>query len=84
MPSEITLTSATSLSITLNPTPEIGSSVHFVNGNHHVPAVITAPAYPFGDGTGQALTVFPVGEPPFTTVASQDAAAAPATWHWPE
>lgn len=32
----------------------------------------------------QALTVFPVGQPPFTTIAAYDDEATPATWHWPE
>lgn len=70
--------------------PSVGRVVHFVNGGKHVPAIITDPAFVVPEGvgelTGQALTVFPVGEPPFTTVALHDATATPlgGTWHWPE
>lgn len=67
-------------------TPSVGRIVHFVYGDRHVPAIITDAAYSLGDGAPdvQALTVFPVGEPPFTTVATIDTSCAPATWHWPE
>lgn len=70
-------------------TPSVGRMVHFVHGEAHVPAVITDPTFLVQekgkpDWAGQALTVFPVGEPPFTTVAAHDAGGAPATWHWPE
>ena len=67
--------------------PSVGRVVHFVFGDRHVPAIITDPAFDVeGQPTGQALTVFPIGEPPFTTVAHQDASDAPegGTWHWPE
>lgn len=69
--------------------PSVGRIVHFVNGDQHVPAIITDPAFtiehPGGDtGITQALTVFPVHGSPFTTTAEQDADCAPATWHWPE
>ena len=66
--------------------PSVGRVVHFVYGGVHVPAIITDPhavVADFGPGA-VALTVFPVGEPPFTTVAEGDATAADATWHWPE
>lgn len=73
--------------------PSIGRVVHFVYGSQHVPALITdpaAPVVPLFDEDGnerepqQALTVFPVGSAPFTTVAAEDADGAPGTWHWPE
>jgi hypothetical protein len=48
--------------------------------------MITDPAFVPADGqpAEQALTVFPVGEPPFTTVAHEDPEHHAATWHWPE
>lgn len=69
--------------------PSVARMVHFVYGDTHVPAIITDPAFVVHetgqpDWTGQALTVFPVGEAPFTTVALLDAGGAAATWHWPE
>lgn len=69
--------------------PSIGSIVHFVYGDQHVPAIVTDPAFVVRedgkpDWTGQALTVVPVGIAPFTTVALCDENHAPATWHWPE
>ena len=70
--------------------PSVGHIVHFVYGDKHVPAIITDSAFVVHDGastvTTQALTVFPVNEPPFTTVALHDATEAPigGTWHWPE
>ena len=66
--------------------PMIWGRVHFVNGDTHVPAIITDPAYAQGQGMpdAQHLVVFPVGEPPFTTVATIDPDGNPATWHWPE
>lgn len=69
-----------------DPQIHIGARVHFMYGNTHVPAIITDPAWSLGDGAPdvQALTVFPVGEPPFTTVATIGNHAEPATWHWPE
>ena len=60
--------------------PSVGRVVHFVNGDQHVPAIITDPA----NGLTVHLTVFPVGEPPFTTLAGYDPNSATATWHWPE
>lgn len=71
--------------------PVIGSDVHFVYGDTHVPAIITHPAMDGQTEDGriipaieQALTVFPVGASPFTTQAIQDERGTPATWHWPE
>lgn len=62
-------------------TPAIGRVVHFVYGDRHIPAIITDPA----NGLTVHLTVFPVGESPFTDLAGQDEAAkAGGTWHWPE
>ena len=63
-------------------TPSIGRVVHFVHGDQHVPALITASS--IADSFGQALTVFPVNEQPFTTVADEDEDMRPSTWHWPE
>lgn len=68
--------------------PSIGRVVHFVYGDQHYAAIITAPAAreigPDGAIEGQGLTVFPPGDAPFTTVAMHDENCAPATWHWPE
>jgi hypothetical protein len=71
--------------------PSIGRIVHFVYGDREVPAIITDPVFhrfdadhPRGEGTEQALTVFPVNAPPFTTAAPFDDSGAAATWHWPE
>lgn len=69
--------------------PSIGRVVHFVYGEQHLPAIITDPNYLMQedgqpDWYGQALTVFPVGAAPFTTVATLNDAGAPGTWHWPE
>ena len=69
------------------PAPSVGILVHFMYGDQHLAAFVTDPAFVTPDeGTtaSQALTVFPVGAPPFTTVATFDPDAAPATWHWPE
>lgn len=63
-------------------TPSVGRIVHFVNGDQHVPAIITDPGEQAD--SEQHLTVFPVDAPPFTTVASHSTEATPATWHWPE
>jgi hypothetical protein len=61
--------------------PSIGRMVHFVYGNAHVPAIITDPA----NGLTVHLTVFPVGDLPFTDLAGQDEdGKAGGTWHWPE
>lgn len=60
--------------------PSVGRIVHFVYGDAHIPAIVTDPA----DGVTVHLTVFPVGEPPFTVVAEMNDAATPGTWHWPE
>jgi hypothetical protein len=74
-------------------TPSVGRIVHFVYGDLHFAAIITAAhgrtVEHEADGTerlaeGQALTVFPPGAPPFFTVAPHDEDRAPATWHWPE
>lgn len=71
--------------------PSVGRVVHFVNGDKHVPAIITEPEVKTPDPVGgvdmawEALTVFPVGEPPFTTLAAYDpTGTTSATWHWPE
>jgi hypothetical protein len=70
--------------------PSVGRVVHFVYGDTHVPAIVTEPEVRTPDPIGgvdmvwEALTVFPVGEPPFTTVAAFDPGCSPATWHWPE
>jgi len=69
--------------------PSVGKIVHFVHGGQHVPAIITDPSFVVRetlqpDWEGQALTVFPVGEPPFTTIACQSDDNVEATWHWPE
>lgn len=67
--------------------PSEGRIVHFVYGDRHYAAIITDPYhYPPGqyESDGQALTVFPPGDAPFSTIAVFDAAGAPATWHWPE
>lgn len=76
------------MSETTQQVPSVGRVVHFVYGDQHVPAFITDPAFRVAtdsyDAIEQALTVFPVGEAPFTTCAQHDAAGAPATWHWPE
>lgn len=68
--------------------PSVGRVVHFVYGGQHVPAIITDPAFVVPEGAtefvGQAMTVFPVNAPPFTTVAAYDEAATGGSWHWPE
>jgi hypothetical protein len=71
--------------------PSVGRVVHFMYGDQHIPAIITDPAFRTPDPIGgvdiewQALTAFPVNEPPFTTLAAHDERAdTPATWHWPE
>lgn len=68
--------------------PSIGRIVHFINGDLHLPAIITDPAFDASDGapTEQALTVFPTGKRPFFAVAHEDSSDTPkpATWHWPE
>jgi hypothetical protein len=68
--------------------PAIGRVVHFVYGSRHIPAIITDPAFEVAgyptDKIKQALTVFPVGEPPFTTIANYDEHCISSTWHWPE
>jgi len=67
------------------PAPSVGRVVHFMYGDRHLPAIITDPAFIAPDESVlQALTVFLVGAPPFTTYATLDPSAAPATWHWPE
>lgn len=68
--------------------PSIGRVVHFVYGDQHYAAIITATHSrldgPEGRIEGQTLTVFPPLDPPFTTVAGYDEGGAPTTWHWPE
>ena len=72
--------------------PAIGSPVHFVYGDRHVPATIIDPAFVIahpesaGGGTSvtQALGVLSLDGGYFTTTAEHDAGGAPATWHWPE
>lgn len=70
------------------PVPSVGHIVHFVYGDHHVPAIITDPAFRVVtdsyDAVEQALTVFPPNAEPFTTCAKQDEGRVPGTWHWPE
>jgi hypothetical protein len=63
-----------------NQVASVGRVVHFVYGDKHVPALITDPA----NGITVHLTVFPVGEDLFTTIAGYDESCTPATWHWPE
>lgn len=60
--------------------PSVGRVVHFVYGDRHLPAIITDPA----NGLTVHLTVFPVDEQPFTTLAGYDPDGKPASWHWPE
>lgn len=66
-------------------TPALGDRVCFVYGDRHLPALISNPDHrtdspePFQ----QEVTVFPEGEPYFSTVARYDPAGTPATWHWP-
>lgn len=50
--------------------PSIGRVVHFVNGDQHVPALITDPNH---NDQGECALV-----------AAFDPEGAPATWHWPE
>jgi len=58
---------------------KLGDWVVFVHGARKVPAIVTDPDY---DSNGaQALTVFPVNDAPFATIASYDANASGATWH---
>jgi hypothetical protein len=68
--------------------PSTGRIVHFVYGDQHYAAIITAPAArqigPDGTIEGQGLVVFPPGDEAFTTVAVNDESGAPGTWHWPE
>lgn len=69
--------------------PSIGRVVHFVHGDQHCAAIITAVSSRLrgsdgSDTEGQTLTVFLPMEQPFTTVAEHDEAGAHATWHWPE
>jgi hypothetical protein len=68
--------------------PRVGRVVHFVYGNVHCAALITAVDFhvpdPIGgvDIVGEALTVFPPNEAPFTVVTSEGTSSG--TWHWPE
>lgn len=72
-----------------NQTPSVGRVVHFVHGDQHYAAIITAvysreiqgdkpPVY------GQTLYVIPPMDQPFSTVAELNDACVPGTWHWPE
>lgn len=64
--------------------PYLGADVHFVFGDRLFAAKITDPAYALpGGAIEQALIVFSVNDPPFTTVARYDRNGASATWHWP-
>lgn len=69
--------------------PSIGRVVHFVYGDTHFAAIITDPAWPvevegLAPTVAQALTVFPAGQLPFTTVAAYDPQGSGGSWHWPE
>lgn len=66
--------------------PMIWGRVHFVYGGKHIPAIICDPHYSPGPDMPnmQALVIFPINNPPFTTVATCDPEGADATWHWPE
>ena len=70
--------------------PSVGRVVYFVHGDQHYAAIITALEFhvpdPIGgvDIVGEALTVFPPNEPPFTVVTSRSAMPASGCWHWPE
>ncbi len=74
--------------------PSVGRVVHFVYGGTHLPAIITDPDFLVHedeqpDWRGQAMTVFLVNAPPFTTVATHQNEIEPGTWlngtwHWPE
>jgi len=71
------------------PAPSVGRIVHFMYGDQHCAAIITARHSRMMDASenhqeGQTLCVFPPMEAPFSTIASYDPDAAPATWHWPE
>ena len=71
------------------PIPTIGSDVHFVYGDEHVPAKVINPTFwiehPGGAvGVTQSLAVFSLDGGFFTTTAECDPAGRPATWHWPE
>lgn len=69
--------------------PSIGRVVHFVYGDQHYAAIITAVSSRLIEGEGepqygQTLFVMPPMDTPFSTVATLDESCAPATWHWPE
>lgn len=70
--------------------PSVGRIVHFVHGSAHYAAIITAPDYTYPDPVGgvdiqgDALTVFPPNEAPFTVVTNNDESGTSGTWHWPE
>lgn len=72
-----------------NQKPSVGRVVHFMYGDEHYAAIITAVHSRLIEGEGepkygQTLTVFPPMAAPFSTVAEMNEACAPATWHWPE
>lgn len=69
--------------------PSIGGVVHFVHGDQHYAAIITAVHSRLieneGDPQhGQTLFVMPPMDAPFSTVAEYSADCVPASWHWPE
>lgn len=69
--------------------PSIGRVVHFVYGDVHYAAIVTAQDSRLIEGDkppvyGQTLVVFPPMDASFTTVATLDPMCAPGTWHWPE
>jgi hypothetical protein len=66
--------------------PSVGRIVHFVYGDQHYAAIITAVAtVQEGEIVGETwLIVFPPNQAPFTTRAQQDQFGNPSTWHWPE
>lgn len=69
--------------------PSVGRVVHFMYGDEHYAAIITAQDSRLIEGEadpvyGPTLTVFPPMDAPFTTVAALDPDCAPGTRHWPE
>jgi len=76
--------------------PAVGAIVHFVSGESHLAAIVTAidyqvatapsptPEQPIVQPSQQALIVLPPMQQPFATLAIYDAAGVNATWHWPE
>jgi len=68
------------------PAPSVGRIVHFMYGDQHYAAIITACHSDASENYqgSQTLYVLPPMNPPFLTGARYDPDAAPATWHWPE